>query len=295
MQPPDKENPALVTRGLQETTDRCETTETSNKVNGRTRQAACENCGERIATPPSGRPKKFCSEKCKKASARRRVSGQKTPSGYYPTRKRKSDSEPPANGRVWGGQNRLFGATSPQPEKGKALKFEKVNEVTIKVTDGRPARIEGSLGQPGYIGTKALCWLMEIVPGRWVARAKDHHSDSLPLEAAKKVAGELCRPKAKGESRDRIRELDQLAAVESDRQNIDRQCRENAKLAAAYLPADLMGARTWRHTPVDPTLRRTIIETELAFDSETPKSADPIGYDDDGANIPAFLDRRAAR
>jgi hypothetical protein len=88
-------------------------------------------------------------------------------------------------------------------------------------------------------GKKAAGWLMQIAwPGgtrqRWVARIGNQASESLSLEEAKQAAtAMLCKPE-KAEARDWIAELNQTAATEVDRADIERQRRQ--------WPLNVMGA-----------------------------------------------------
>jgi len=75
--------------------------------------------------------------------------------------------------------------------KTNPLKLERVNESTLKVTDGTPSRVPKSHGQwGGYNVTLALAWVIDIgIPGvtskAWLARCKDQSIGPLPFNKAK--------------------------------------------------------------------------------------------------------------
>jgi hypothetical protein len=70
--------------------------------------------------------------------------------------------------------------------------------ITYKLTDGK--QINTGYGRT----SRPLGYVMEIAPGRWVARVRDLSSGPLPLAAAKKAAIELYKSGEKGEPRDWI-------------------------------------------------------------------------------------------
>jgi hypothetical protein len=83
-----------------------------------------------------------------------------------------------------------------------------------KLTDGR--QINTGYGRL----SRALGYVMEISPGRWVARVGDLNSGILSLGLAKKAAVELHRRKDKGEPLDWITELNRQMAAEIDRLSV---------------------------------------------------------------------------
>ena len=59
------------------------------------------------------------------------------------------------------------------------LAFERVNEVTWKLTDGTMTNVHASHGQwGGYRVTKAVAWVIDVGPHKpaWIARYKDQLS-----------------------------------------------------------------------------------------------------------------------
>jgi hypothetical protein len=72
--------------------------------------------------------------------------------------------------------------------KKQPLRFEKVNDVTWKLTDGEMTNVPASLGQwRGYRVTKATAWMMGVGGGAWVGRCGELASEPLPLGQAKKA------------------------------------------------------------------------------------------------------------
>jgi hypothetical protein len=124
------------------------------------------------------------------------------------------------------------------------LTFERINSVTIRV-DSRNKR--------------SIAWLMEVAwPGgarqRWVARVGRSASEPMTLDTAKREVDLMLRDRARGES---PADLDLIAAYEVDR--------AERRKAIKRPPTDLMGAKTWRHTPIDSALRKAILEAEVGI------------------------------
>ena len=58
------------------------------------------------------------------------------------------------------------------------LHFEQVNEVTVKLTDGKGSLVPACHGHwSGYQTTRAVAWLMGIGNGRWIVRYRNKASD----------------------------------------------------------------------------------------------------------------------
>ena len=90
------------------------------------------------------------------------------------------------------------------------LEWEKVNEVTWKLTDGTMTNVPASHGQwGGYRVTKPVAWVIDVGPQKpaWIARHKDQCTNPTDLRQAKAAAmamakgadgayriRELCRP-----------------------------------------------------------------------------------------------------
>ena len=68
------------------------------------------------------------------------------------------------------------------------LAFERVNEVTWKLTDGTMTNVPASHGQwGGYRVTKAVAWVIDVGPA-WIARYKDQCTNPTDLREAKVAA-----------------------------------------------------------------------------------------------------------
>ena len=81
----------------------------------------------------------------------------------------------------------VLGAKKRPPNPSR-FSFEKVNEVTWKLTNGgdhqRPG-LSWLLG--GYRTLKAIAWVVQV-EGKWLARCKDQTSNPMPLNEAKAAA-----------------------------------------------------------------------------------------------------------
>jgi hypothetical protein len=140
---------------------------------------------------------------------------------------------------------------------------------TLKLTDGQ--QINTGYGRE----SRALGYIMEIVPGRWVARVRDLGSDPLPLGAAKKAAIALYRTRTKGEPKDWVKGLNQQVANELERAAIRAERRK--------WPLDLMGGRR-RKKPsmtIERWQRQAILDTErVLIDDEAPTVGQPLQGND---------------
>ena len=96
------------------------------------------------------------------------------------------------------------------------LAFERVNEVTWKLTDGTMTNVPASHGQwGGYRVTKPVAWVIDVGPHKpaWIARHKDQCTNPTDLRQAKAAAMAM----AKGADgayriRDSVGHLNGLAA-----------------------------------------------------------------------------------
>jgi hypothetical protein len=74
------------------------------------------------------------------------------------------------------------------------LRFERVNEVTFKLTDGEATNVPASHGQwGGYRTTKAVAWVINIAPGQWLARCRNEASGPSSFNEAKANALAMAR------------------------------------------------------------------------------------------------------
>jgi len=155
--------------------------------------------------------------------------------------------------------------------KDRTLAFERINEVTWKLTDGR-----GSLAWSGdrsgsYRTSRALAWLMGIGGGLWIVRYRDKSSKPMKLPKAKVYALEMVKGIRPGKDiTDPIGRLQRLHldVLEPMPELAQVWTVETANYPALY------------SRPSEP--------------SETPKGEDhPLEYYPDGyPKIPTCLDRR---
>jgi hypothetical protein len=122
----------------------------------------CEHCQEPLSETTRGRPQKFCSDRCRQAhrkTALRTGNGLRYRTGRV---KPKSASQGPE----------LSSEFEPENLSTKTnLRFEKVNEVTFKLTDSEETNVSASHGQwGGYRATKAVAWVIKIESDAWLAR-----------------------------------------------------------------------------------------------------------------------------
>lgn len=76
-----------------------------------------------------------------------------------------------------------------RPPNPSRFRFEQVNEVTWKLTNGEITETPASHGQWGsYRTTKALAWVICVLPGKWLARYSDMVCGPLSLSKAKAAA-----------------------------------------------------------------------------------------------------------
>lgn len=79
--------------------------------------------------------------------------------------------------------------TKNRPPNPSRFKFERVNEVTWKLTNGELTTVSASHGQwGGYRVTKAIAWVICLVPGSWLARCRDMACGPSSLAKAKAAA-----------------------------------------------------------------------------------------------------------
>jgi hypothetical protein len=94
----------------------------------------------------------------------------------------------------WQGPD-LLGEFEPEKLSQKTkLHFERVNEVTFKLTDGEVTNVPASHGQwGGYRTTKAVAWVINLAPGQWLARCRDEASGPSSFNEAKANALAMAR------------------------------------------------------------------------------------------------------
>jgi hypothetical protein len=145
----------------------------------------CQHCEVQLPQPQRGRPKRYCSDKCRKA-AQRDISGLIPENGLRYRRGRLAGSQPIEISHEICPENRL-------PPK-RNLIVERVNEVTFKVTDGEMSRVSASHGQwGGYNTTRALAWVIKVAPNAWLARCSNQACGPSSFHEAKANALAMAR------------------------------------------------------------------------------------------------------
>jgi hypothetical protein len=138
----------------------------------------CEHCNEPLPETERGRPRRFCpGDRCRQAY--RKIAS--TP--QYGLRYRTGPVKPKAASQV----PDLSGEFRPEnPSQKTDLRFERVNQATFKLTDGENTNVTASHGQwGGYRTTKAVAWVINILPGQWLARRRDEASGPSSFNEAK--------------------------------------------------------------------------------------------------------------
>ena len=160
--------------------------------------STCQHCGVEVQSRQRGRPIKFCSDRCRKAASRK---------GNLRTKKAiLKDSTGLQKHLKISKQKQQVACPEIEFSEKTPLRFEQVNEVTWKLTDGTDTDVPASHGQwGGYRTTKAVAWIMEVGPKQWVARCGDMASEALPLAQAKTAASADACLRSARLSRDRLR------------------------------------------------------------------------------------------
>jgi hypothetical protein len=118
-------------------------------------------------------------------------------------------------------ENTTVLAPKKRPHTLSRFNFERVNEVTWKLTNGEMTNVPARLGHwGGYRTSKAIAWVIDVGTEKpaWVARHKDSTTNSMHLKEAKSVAIAMAKG-ACGDYvvRDPIAHLSGLAARLPDR------------------------------------------------------------------------------
>jgi hypothetical protein len=166
----------------------------------------CKGCGKAISINQVGRRRRVC-EGCQR--------GENALSATI-TRQTEFDGKNASQAiDIVGldcGENHKSGSARNRRRSWQGLTFEEwpprptKNDrcVTYKLTDGK--QINTGYGRT----SQALGYVMEVVPGKWMARVNERCSEPLPLHAAKNAAVSLYRSKDKGEPRDWIDHLNKV-------------------------------------------------------------------------------------
>jgi hypothetical protein len=144
----------------------------------------CIQCQEPISENTRGRPQKFCSDRCRQAH-RKNVTPENGPRYRTARVKPKLASQ----------DTELLSQFEPETLSRKTdLRFERVNEVSFKLTGGESTNVPASHGQwGGYRTTKAVAWVVNIAPGHWLARCRNEVSGPFPFAKAKANALAMAR------------------------------------------------------------------------------------------------------
>ena len=244
---------------------------------------SCQQCGTKLKLAPSGRRRRFCSGACRQAAFRNEMTANKAPS--YPSKGYENcASELIETQNDFLSRNEELELSPSSARSSKQPKFEKQNRLTYKLTDG--VQINTGSGR----ASRALGCVMEVLPGRWMARVRNLGGDLLSFGAARQEAVRLYRCRDKG-TIDWICQLNLRVAAEISRTALASDKRKT--------PVDLIGGERQGH--VDPKIRATVLDAEIGFlmdaRPETIKGDDYLlEYDSDGyPELPACLDRRKPR
>lgn len=257
---------------------------------------ACQHCGTDLQNVVRGRPQRFCSDKCRKAHSR--INGHEIRSDRQSYSGGENTdlapSQPIENIEAVCPLIQERGPSRRHANSAKELHFEEWPKrqkktdrcITYMLTDGK--QLNTGYGR----ASRPLGYVMEISPGRWVARVGNLSSEPLSLGSARKAAVALHRSKDQGQPRDWMRELNCKLVTEINRGHLAHERRR--------VPINLLGGHRWPNTlAINPELRASILETELCsgqepIPTETLKGDDyPLQtYSDGFPKLPACLDRR---
>ena len=244
---------------------------------------SCQQCGTKLKLAPSGRRRRFCSGACRQATFRNEMTANKAP-GYPSKGYENCASELIETQNDFLSRKEELELSPSSAHSSKEPILEKQNRLTYKLTDG--VQINTGSGR----ASRALGCVMEVLPGRWMARVRNLGGDLLSFGAAKQEAVRLYRCRDKG-TIDWICQLNLRVAAEISRTALASDKRKT--------PVDLIGGERQGH--VDPKIRATVLDAEIGFlmdaRPETIKGHDYLlEYDSDGyPALPACLDRRKPR
>jgi hypothetical protein len=138
---------------------------------------ACKNCGAVFATNTHGRTKRFCSDRCRQAHRK----GASTPENGL--RYRRGRPKPKSGSQ----ETDLIYEFKPETLSQKTkLRFERVNDITFKLTDGEVTNVPASHGKwGGYRTTKEVASVINVAPGQWLARYRNEVSGPSSFNEAK--------------------------------------------------------------------------------------------------------------
>ena len=137
-------------------------------------------------------------------------------------------------------EKQLDQAKAPHRPIRRRLWFEKVNEITWKLTNGEQTNVPASHGQwGGYRTSKAIAWVICVAPGKWLARCGNQASGPERLGQAKARAMAMAKG-ADGDYQidDEVRHLNALQAVLTDRDRDDAEFGMAPERERAERPVD---------------------------------------------------------
>jgi len=137
----------------------------------------CEHCNALVPETKRGRPQRFCSDRCRQAH--RKVGLRPGNGPRYRTGRVRQKT-------VLQGADFTNEFEPKKLSQKTNLRFERVNEVTFRLTDGEVANVPASHGQwGGYRTTKAVAWVIKIGPDAWLARCGDRSCGPMTFDKAK--------------------------------------------------------------------------------------------------------------
>jgi len=147
--------------------------------------AFVKHCKEPLSETTRGRPQKYCSDRCRQAHrkiASTLQNGLRYRTGQVKPKLGSQDTE-------------LLYEFEPENVAQKSnLRFERVNEVTFKLTNGEATKVPPSHGQwPRYRTPKAVAWVINMAPGQWLARCRNEASGPFSFNEAKANALAMAR------------------------------------------------------------------------------------------------------
>jgi hypothetical protein len=146
-----------------------------------------DGCERPVVRAARGRPQRFCCDAHRKAHSR--LNGHKK---GHPDRPHRVGEKSPKSGLQAFEIQSEFRPKNRISEK-PTLRFEEVNNVTWKLTNGEMTNVPASHGQwPGFRTTKALAWVINIGwvknSSAWLARYRDQSCGPTSLAEAKAPA-----------------------------------------------------------------------------------------------------------
>jgi hypothetical protein len=262
-------------------------------------QYRCQDCGVAITINQTGRRKRRC-EDCQK--------GVNPFSGTITHAKEngsKSASQPIEDDTTKKSHNEEFEPTGHRSRSWKQLRFEEWPQriskhdrcVTYILTDGK--KVNTGYGR----ASRPLGYVMEVMPGKWVARVGGgKRSEPMALGAAKNAVIALYRSRDKGRPRDWIGDLNRVVVGLIDEQparpELDAKALRRPIVDLVGIGADQLAEVVSVECKGDTTLLvQSPPEPTLIYSGERNFYLDQIEDVPSGVmpDVPAFLDRRKSK